>query len=249
MKNKLNKFLVVMCVLVMAIGLTACGKEKEFIEYDATQLQPALEYYVTSTLPQLSVAEVKAQEAQMDEESFEMFIKAATSWESAKEELGDIKCVTSTALASDEEKITAIVNVEGTTGRTAEVEILLDKATKPQSITVNINRSFGENMTNAGLNTLLGMGTVFVVLILIAFIIYALRYISVIENMFKKDKAPKESVASVAADKAVAQIIETEELSDDLELVAVISAAVAAFEEAAGGSGDGYIVRSIKRRY
>ena len=44
----------------------------------------------------------------------------------------------------------------------------------------------------------------------------------------------------------VAQIIEKEELSDDLELVAVIAAAIAASEGAA--STDGFVVRSIKRR-
>ena len=47
-------------------------------------------------------------------------------------------------------------------------------------------------------------------------------------------------------DKAIAQIVENEELSDDLELVAVISAAIAASEGAA--STDGFVVRSIRRR-
>ena len=46
-------------------------------------------------------------------------------------------------------------------------------------------------------------------------------------------------------DKAIAQIVENEELSDDLELVAVISAAIAASEGAA--STDGFVVRSIRR--
>ena len=49
-----------------------------------------------------------------------------------------------------------------------------------------------------------------------------------------------------AADKAIEQIIEKEELNDNLELAAVIAAAVAAYEGAA--SSDGYVVRSIKRR-
>ncbi|MDY3223361.1 MAG: hypothetical protein SOX11_09515 [Lachnospiraceae bacterium] len=40
--------------------------------------------------------------------------------------------------------------------------------------------------------------------------------------------------------------MEREEQSDDLELAAVIAAAIAAYEGAA--SSDGYVVRSIKRR-
>ena len=50
-----------------------------------------------------------------------------------------------------------------------------------------------------------------------------------------------------ALDNAVAQIIENEEQSDNLELVAVIAAAIAASEGAA--STDGYVVRSIRRRF
>ena len=47
-------------------------------------------------------------------------------------------------------------------------------------------------------------------------------------------------------DKVVEQIAQKEELvQDDLELVAVISAAIAA---ATGSSTDGFVVRSIKRR-
>ena len=46
-------------------------------------------------------------------------------------------------------------------------------------------------------------------------------------------------------DNVVAQNVEKEELSDDLELVAVISAAIAAYE--GSGSTDGFVVRSIRK--
>ena len=47
-------------------------------------------------------------------------------------------------------------------------------------------------------------------------------------------------------DQTIAQIIEKEELSDDLELVAVISAAIAAYE--GSSSTEGFVVRSIKKQ-
>ena len=56
--------------------------------------------------------------------------------------------------------------------------------------------------------------------------------------------AKKKKKVVVAVDHTVAQIIEKEELSDDLELVAVITAAIAA---GTGASTDGFVVRSIKR--
>ena len=93
-------------------------------------------------------------------------------------------------------------------------------------------------------NTLLGMGTVFVVLILISLLISCFTFIPKIQAVFSK-KPKEEAKKEPAVDKAIAQIVENEELSDDLELVAVISAAIAASEGAA--STDGFVVRSIRR--
>ena len=100
-------------------------------------------------------------------------------------------------------------------------------------------------MKGAALNTLLGMGTVFVVLVLIIFIISAFSFIPKIEAALAK-KGTKEEETTKAVEKAVAQIVENEELSDDTELVAVIAAAIVASEGAT--STDGFVVRSIKRR-
>ncbi len=91
------------------------------------------------------------------------------------------------------------------------------------------------------LNTLMGMGTVFVVLILISLIIYCFRYISVLSDKMsgrekKQEKQPE--VPQTAEQPGQA-------LTDDLELVAVISAAIAANE---GTSTDSFVVRSIHRR-
>ena len=47
---------------------------------------------------------------------------------------------------------------------------------------------FGDKMVRAGMNTLMGMGTVFVVLIFIAFLISRFKYISQLENWFRNRK-------------------------------------------------------------
>ena len=64
--------------------------------------------------------------------------------------------------------------------------------------------------------------------------------------MFSGKKEDKKA----ATDKVVEQIIKNEEVAyedvtDDAELVAVIAAAIAAYE---GGSASDYVVRSLKRR-
>ena len=102
--------------------------------------------------------------------------------------------------------------------------------------------TLGEKMEKAALNTLMGMGTVFVVLILISLIIYCFRFISVIQNKVAGKGKKNEAEAGAV----VEQIGQREEqLTDDLELVAVISAAVAA---STGASADSFVVRSIRRR-
>ena len=91
---------------------------------------------------------------------------------------------------------------------------------------------------NALSNTILGMGTVFVVLIIIIVVIILMsKAVRAMEGKEKEVEAPP-APAPVAA----APVIEE---ADDLELVAVITAAVAA--SMGSESTDGFVVRSIKR--
>lgn len=107
--------------------------------------------------------------------------------------------------------------------------------------------TFGERMARAGLNTLLGMGTVFLVLIFISFIISLFKYIFVFQKKSENNgkEIPKEEPSDYIDEKS----IESQELTEDglysEELVAVIAAAVAAAE---GGSAENFVVYSIKKR-
>lgn len=108
------------------------------------------------------------------------------------------------------------------------------------------NRSFGETMEYALLNTLLGIGIVFIVLILISTIISLFKYISKAEAAIKGRKSVVETPQAVTE-------VSTEQdevnLVDDLELVAVITAAIEAYEEANGNPvpENGLFVRSIRK--
>jgi len=101
--------------------------------------------------------------------------------------------------------------------------------------------TLGEKMANAGLNTLMGMGVVFLVLILISFIIYLLKFVNVADRKSAGKKANQDKPVEVKTQEAVAV---EEELVDDTELVAVIAAAIATYE---GTSTDGFVVRSIRK--
>ncbi len=103
----------------------------------------------------------------------------------------------------------------------------------------------GERMERAALNTIIGMGTVFVVLIIIIGVISLFKFIPKLQDMFaKKDAGNVQEKSESTVTQAVSAQEDTD-ASDDLELVAVIAAAIAASEGAA--STDGFVVRSIRR--
>ena len=88
----------------------------------------------------------------------------------------------------------------------------------------------------AVMNTLIGMGTVFVVLILISIIIFLLKYVP---KMYEKKKAEPEAAKQEVP------------VSDNTQIIAVITAAIAAQMEAETGvcvPADGLVIRSIKKR-
>ena len=97
-------------------------------------------------------------------------------------------------------------------------------------------------METATVYAAIGIGTVFTVLVFISLIISCFKFIHQWEKQKNtKNDAPAPVLAAVPAPKAPAA---DADLSDDAELVAVITAAIAAYE---GTSSNGLVVRSIRR--
>jgi len=105
--------------------------------------------------------------------------------------------------------------------------------------------STGEIFRLAGLNTLLGMGTVFVVLIFISFIISLFKYIA---PKTKAKTAPATAAPAPAPVQAAPEEEEEFEEDDQDILVAVITAALHATLSARGEDPEGFVVRSIRRK-
>ena len=107
------------------------------------------------------------------------------------------------------------------------------------------SEDFSATMTKAGLNTAMGIGIVFFSLVFISLIIALFGVVPKLLSGEKKEKknAPAQAPAPVVS----APVEETEDVTDDLQLVAVITAAIMASlgEEA---PADGLVVRSIKKR-
>lgn len=107
-----------------------------------------------------------------------------------------------------------------------------------------------ERIKMAALNTVLGMGIVFAVLILIIFVISLLKYlpgVRVKENKINKDQDDKTTSVDNAAEENLAY--EEADLMNDHELVAVITAAISAFSSEVNPDDltGGFVVRSIRK--
>ena len=169
---------------------------------------------------------------------------AMQSWQTSKDELGakkDSNGETTVIFKDDQYTVTVPLKFEKAE---ANFVYVFNSQGTPTSMTVDVQYGMGKTLQRAGLNTLMGIGTVFVMLIMISLIISLFNFIPKIQAAFsKKDK---EEAKNVGIDKAVTQIAAQEEPeADDTELVAVIAAAIAASEGAA--STDGFVVRSIRK--
>ena len=251
MKKRIS---LLICTLLMILSITGCGSEKAVLEYDQASVEQVTEFLISYCMStdEAMIEEWKSmQETEMELQLInaglpltpESFIGAMESWQSGVEECGAyIQHGEYTFEASEDElEVTTNVLYEE---REATIVFLFDENLYLENMTVNAQFSLGEILQKAGLNTILGMGTVFAVLIFIAFIISLFKYISVIEDALKnkKNKKTDDAVAKVETSE---ETVEAVEVCDDLELVAVIAAAIAAAE---GTSTDSFVVRSIRRR-
>lgn len=265
----MKKFLVLTCMIACVFGMTACGESVNYTGYQKQKVDDAVVKAQEKIVPTIQAALDNPETAILDEyteaevEDYVLttyglevdgnsFMSALDSFEGAYEEIGGYGEITGSEAVVDDKQIVVNLSVTGP-NQEANAEVILsnDKFMVLESAALNKKDTMAEAMEKAGLNTVLGMGTVFAVLILISAIISCLGLVSKVQSGEEKKPetkaAPKSETAS-SIEKTVAQIAVQEEIAatDDLELVAVIAAAIAASQGAV--STDGFVVRSIKRR-
>ena len=107
--------------------------------------------------------------------------------------------------------------------------------------------SIEDAMAEAAVNTVIGISVVFAALLFICFIISLFKYVNKFEQMLAEKKAGKNIIPTPVP--VPAPVAEATPEADDLELIAVITAAIHAYEEAQGNTVTGdLVVRSIKKR-
>ncbi len=180
------------------------------------------------------------------------FMSGITSFNGALAKVGEVQEIGEPASVVKGDEIVVTVPVTGANGEaTAEFIYSNDLFLTMHAAALNPDETMGDMMVKAALNTLMGMGTVFAVLILISCIISAMGIIPKLQNRGKKAKVQEvtqeKEIKTSSIDNTIAQIAAKEELSGDLdmELAIVLSAAIAAYEESQ--STDGFVVRSVRK--
>lgn len=252
MKKKIALFLSVLSVVMM---LGACGTDPTTVDYNGVTYDQLYQQSVSlgTALGDASAEQVQEELAYLqstDTEGADVFVELCESWLDAMEVSGNF-----IGLAENDFTVTK-------SGKTLTTDLLLvfeDRDVIFQliynyydmeltGVTISPVYTFGEKMATAGMNTIISISIVFAVLIIISLLISCFKIFPYLEAK-KKEKEAALHVAE-KPEGVIAQIIEKEEieeqqLADDTELVAVIAAAIAAYE---GTSTDGFVVRSIRRR-
>ncbi|HEY9574137.1 MAG TPA: OadG family transporter subunit [Lachnospiraceae bacterium] len=239
MKQTVRKSFCLLLTLVTVLCMSALPVFAESSKGDDAMMAQ-LEQTGPAVVEQLS--QMKAEQLKALKESGDAFnVSVAEAWENSEKELGNLEGVKETEVSFHEGSYT--VTVKGDfEKRDAEIVLSFDEKGAPLGLAVNPEYTFGEKMGQAGINTVIGVGTVFIILLLLTFLISLFKHVNLLDPSQRKKE--KKIVEPSKAEPIVTLPVE-EELADDGELVAVITAAIMA--AGAGNSGDGFRVRSIRR--
>lgn len=229
------------CVLALTFTMSVCAFAADEVTDDEVANYKSAAETLISQIAGFSDEEIETYLAQND-----AFTTATMeSWKGVKDELGAYSSIVSQNVEKDGDVVT-ISTVAQFEKAKADVVLMLDLGQQMYtSMTYSVQYSLAANMQRAGMNTLMGIGIVFLMLVFLSFVIGLFKYIEKFQNVGKKKAAEEAPKAEEAPAPAIAQSeAADEDFADDLELVAVISAAIAAYENT---SGDSFVVRSIKK--
>ena len=268
-KRFITALLVIACVFAL-VGCGASNTSSEPEQLELTEEQQKQWYNSASqfVLTMNEALQTGQAEARRDDP---VYGPAFNGWENALKDIGEVQNIVGKSCYFTRKDGTVTVTVKGSR-HDADVVFTMegtDQGYELKGIATNVEYSMEEKIQQAALNTLLGMGKTFVILILLAFVIASFGLImNGAARKAQKSKAKSAPVPAAeepsyeATDKEIAaESADDEELiavisaavaaADNDELIAVISAAVAAYEEEAGSAAkpgvNGFVARTIRK--
>lgn len=239
-----KKILLSLCTFAMVLGLTACGSNEEvtYGGHTEAEFRSMAEGYMTS-LESIGDGDIESYISYYESNGDTISSSLLTDWSECVSMKGEFLGYESYKLEKSGKTLTSTL-VADYSNRDLKLTFVynVNKINEgPTAINVEPVYTLGETMQKAALNTIMGILIVFCMLVVMSLVIKCFELIPAIEKKFK-GKGKSEEVVKTEAPVAAPAVAET----DDLALIAVISAAIAA---STGASTDSFVVRSIKRRY
>ena len=181
---------------------------------------------------------------------------AIANWDAVKEELGNpVEILSQDVTVSEDGKtytVASDVKYDSLADNTKVTDTVeLNVRTNEYKIDFDVDYPMGKLFGEAALNTIMGIGIVFLVLLFLSWLIRNIHWIpDLVEKRSKKADAA--SPAQTRSETVVSRMnaaVDEGEIVNDGELIAVIASAIAAYEGTTVEKvmADGFVVRSIRK--
>ncbi len=274
MKKKINALLIAAGLTISACSLTAFAQEPSAEPAPVGEAAVAAEQ--VPEVPAVSEEEQKAEEARAFAENLIFRLAQATeeeldelrdtgsdsikvaiaNWDGVSEELGQpVEILDQKVNVSEDGKTYTIVSdvkYDGVSENTKVTDTVnLNVRTNAYTVDFEVAYPKGKLFGEAALNTIMGIGTVFLVLLFLSWLISNIHWIPDLVEKYSK-KADAASPAKVTPQPAVSRMnaaADEGEIVNDGELIAVIASAIAAYEGTTVEKvmAEGFVVRTIRK--
>ena len=212
MKKNMKKLASLLFMVMLVLGLTACGSTDEPVETVVeTAYADELADFLVANITAMPLETMQAY-IDMDAEELQMILDQSgipmtaeafkgvfNGYASSVEEFGAYISTDAYELKGDEEEAIHVTELTFEV-HPAKITLVFDEDGIVTSGTMDPVLSTGEILEKAGLNTVIGMGTVFVVLIFISFIIALLpKLTALITGVGKKKEESVQEAPKAAA--------------------------------------------------
>ena len=250
MKQRIRRIWLALCMAVCLFALAGCSAAADTAETIDPQIEMAMQSGSQQYLDlfnQMDDASIEQALATSVKNKDTVMENALKSWDSIKDDLGAFVSSETAVVTKGDDGYIARMNTVYEK-RAMEFTLIADEdLSKVETISFSPVYTTGEKMAKAGMNP-----KTLQYLIFISWLISMFKYISVFEAKMKAKKnaaaaapvAAPAAPAPAAAPAPTAAPAEEENLTDDTELVSVITAAIAAYE-GKETVDNGLVVRSV----
>lgn len=274
MNQIMKKTLLMFCMAVCILSLVACSRKEnasaEQIPQEIENTMKSGAFAYLSRLDNYDDAAIDSELKRVEKQKNEVMVLALNSWKEVKGDLGKMAAGTGAVLSQevtrvgdDGYRVVARISYEK---KEMDFTLSAKEVIKsngqivliPTELVFSPCYTTGEKLSKAGINSFLGIVAILGAVILMGFFINKLKGINNSEDKKKDEQAASERGAAapipadpISAPEVVpvalmqAQTAVPENLADDMELAAVITAAIAAAQRV---PVEGLVVRSIRRK-